>query len=128
MLSLRDKKIEKYFGLGVSRWSSHIKYSNIAITKTTLWPENVVTLSRQYCRVPSSACFALQKHPSVSLLQFFKQSLSILPIWKKTIIKMLSKNKIAWQIPVNITNVNTCVKKNNGIKGNTFPISVQSNN
>ena len=29
--------------------------SNVAIT-TTLWPEDKVTLSRQYCRAPTSAC------------------------------------------------------------------------
>ena len=35
------------------RWSSHNKYSKMAI-KTTLWPDNMVTLSRaQLCTNPN---------------------------------------------------------------------------
>ena len=40
---------------GHVRWNSHNKYSKVILQKqTTLCPEKMVTLSRQYCRVPSS--------------------------------------------------------------------------
>ena len=41
----------------MSRCRNGIAPPNIFILQkeTTLWPENMVTLSRQYCRVPSSA-------------------------------------------------------------------------
>ena len=36
-------------------------YSKVAITvQTTLWPDNIVTLLLQICRVPSSAKYSIQ--------------------------------------------------------------------
>ena len=37
----------------MSKWSSHNKFSHNALSKKKCWPESMVTLSRQCCRLPS---------------------------------------------------------------------------
>ena len=41
----RDNVIEHQRPEKIQKWSSHTKYSNIAITNSFLWPENMVSLS-----------------------------------------------------------------------------------